>query len=65
MPSRSRKNHDFDRLGFYITCALSIAEVACAFHRHVQDGTLKGKAATQVRDAFLELWGTKPGFWCR
>ena len=36
------------------TSALSIAEVACVFHRHVREGTLKGKAANQVRDAFLE-----------
>ena len=36
------------------TSALSIAEVACVFHRHVREGTLKGKAAAQVRDAFLE-----------
>jgi predicted nucleic acid-binding protein len=36
------------------TSAFSIAEVACVFHRHVREGTLKGKAATKVRDAFLD-----------
>jgi len=41
------------------TSALSIAEVACAFHRHVREGTLKGKASTQVRDAFLEDVGNE------
>jgi predicted nucleic acid-binding protein len=39
------------------TSALSIAEVACVFHRHVREGTLKGKAAAQVRDAFREDLG--------
>ena len=39
---------------FLSTSALSIAEVACVFHRHVREGTLKSKTATQVRDAFLE-----------
>ncbi len=36
------------------TSAFSIAEVACVFHRHVRERTLKAKAAAQVRDAFLE-----------
>ena len=41
------------------TSALSIAEVACVFHRHVREGTLRGKTATQVRDAFLEDVGNE------
>jgi predicted nucleic acid-binding protein len=36
------------------TSAFSLAEVACVFHRHVREGTLKRKAAVQIRDAFLE-----------
>ena len=36
------------------TSAFSIAEVACVFHRHLREGTLKAKTAAQVRDAFLE-----------
>lgn len=47
------------------TSALSVAEVACVFHRHVREGTLKGKTAAQVRDAFLadienETWALVP-----
>ena len=36
------------------TSAFAIAEVACVFHRHLREGTLKPKTAAQVRDAFLE-----------
>ena len=39
---------------FLSTSALSLAEFACVFHRHVREGTLKSKTAAQVRDAFLE-----------
>ena len=39
---------------FLATSALSVAEVACVFHRHMREGTLKAKTAAQVRDAFSE-----------
>jgi len=44
---------------YLCTSALSIAEVACVFHRHVREGTLKGKAVAQVRDAFSEDVGNE------
>jgi len=40
------------------TSALSVAEVACVFHRHLREGTLRAKTAAQVRDAFLEDVGS-------
>jgi predicted nucleic acid-binding protein len=33
---------------------LSIAEVACGFHRHLREGTLNAKTAVTVREQFLE-----------
>ena len=34
--------------------ALSIAELACVFHRRLREGALRQSAATKLRDAFLE-----------
>ena len=36
------------------TSAFSIAEVACVFHRHVREGSLKPDLAVRLRDLFLD-----------
>jgi len=36
------------------TSALSIAELACVFHRHVREGVFNQKMAGGLRDLFLE-----------
>ena len=36
------------------TSALSIAEVACTFHRHLREGTLTAKTSALLREQFLE-----------
>ena len=36
------------------TSALSIAEMACVFHRHLREGTLTKSAEALVREHFLE-----------
>ena len=36
------------------TSALTLAEVACVFHRHLREGTLTSKTAMQTREAFAQ-----------
>ena len=45
--------------GIVHTSALSIAEVACVFHRHVREGAIKPGTVTALRDLFLEDLGNE------